>query len=159
MERERFFLTQAGYERLKRELDDLVNVQDKALTAELIDARDDTQFAEEATYFDALAAKARLDERIAHLKTVLEYAEIITEDPDPERVDPGERVTVWDAAARETLQFDLLDSEEVKHTHRGVSVESPVGKALLGHRVGDVVEIEVPDGKVRYVISRIERLE
>ncbi len=157
MANERFILTPAGYEQLQRELEDLLE-QSKEVAEQMADAHDDTDFGEEATYFDVMDAKERLDSRIAHLRRVLQLADVISEeDPDPTRVDPGEYVTVWDFSAGEEAVFHLLGGEEVARGLPGVSIDSPVGKALLGGRVGDVVEVEVPDGKVRYAIRKIER--
>jgi len=157
MAAERFTLTPAGYEQLQRDLEDLL-AQSKEVAEQMADVHDDTEFGEETTYHDVMATKERLDERIAHLRRVLQLADIISdEDPNPTTVDPGEQVTVWDFAEREEVVFQLLSSEEVANGLPGISIESPVGKALLGRKVGDVVEVEVPDGKARYAIRKIER--
>jgi transcription elongation factor GreA len=157
MASEQFLLTRAGYEQLQRELEDLLE-QAKDMAEQMADVHDDTEFGEEATYFDVMAAKERLDSRIAHTRRVLQSAQLIGEDdPDPTRVDPGEHVTVWDFKEHEEVTFQLLGSEEVARGLPGISIESPVGKALLGKRVGDVVEVIVPDGKARYAIRKIER--
>lgn len=157
MASEQFLLTRAGYEQLQRELEDLLE-RAKDMAEQMADVHDDTEFGEEATYFDVMAAKERLDSRIAHTRRVLQSAQVIGEDdPDPTRVDPGEHVTVWDFTEREEITFHLLSSEEVARGLPGISIESPVGRALLGGRVGDVVEVIVPDGKARYAIRKIER--
>jgi transcription elongation factor GreA len=124
----------------------------------MADVHDDTEFGEESTYHDVMETKERLDQRIAHLRRVLQLAQIISdEDPNPTRVDPGEQVTVWDFAEKAEVVFQILSSEEVASGLPGISFESPVGKALLGRRVGDVVEVEVPDGTAKYAIRKIER--
>jgi transcription elongation factor GreA len=157
MAEERFILTPAGYEQLQRDLEDMIE-QSKEVAEQMADVHDDTEFGEEATYHDVMENKERLDSRIAHLRRVLLRADIISdEDPDPTRVDPGERVTVWDFAEKAEIVFQLLSTEEVARGLSGVSTESPVGRALLGRRVGDVVEVEVPDGKAKYAIRKIER--
>ncbi|MCB9450009.1 MAG: GreA/GreB family elongation factor [Anaerolineaceae bacterium] len=157
MSEERVVLTREGYESLKRELEELLTEGSAEVNELLVDANDDTGSGEEPTFFDAVVAKERLNERIAYLKTVLARAEIIEEDEDPTRVTTGNRVTVWDMAEKEELVFDLLSTHEIAHGRRGVSLDSPVGKALVGHQVGDVVEITVPDGVVRYQIRKIEQ--
>jgi transcription elongation factor GreA len=157
MAEERFTLTPAGYEQLQRDLEDLL-AQSKEVAEQMADVHDDTEFGEEATYHDVMATKERLDARIAHLRRVLRLADLIgDDDPNPTRVDPGEEVTVWDFAQGEEVIFQILSSEEVASGLPGISVESPVGRALLGRKVGDVVEVDVPDGKARYAIRRIER--
>ena len=157
MAEDRFILTPTGYDQLQRDLEDLLD-QSKEVAEQMADVHDDTEFGEEATYHDVMAAKERLDQRIAHLRGVLQRAEVISdEDPDPTRVNLGEKVTAWDFSAKEEVEFQLLSSEEVANGLSGISTESPVGRALLGRRVGDVVEVEVPDGKVKYAIRKIER--
>ena len=157
MAEERFILTPAGYEQIQRDLEDLLE-QSKDVAEQMADVHDDTEFGEEATYHDVMEVKERLDQRIAHLRGVLQRAQVIgDEDPDPTRVDPGEEVTVWDFSAKEEVVFQILSSEEVALGLPGISTESPVGRALLRRRVGDVVEVDVPDGKVKYAIRKIER--
>ena len=65
---------------------------------------------------------------------------------------------MWDFKERKPLQFDLVGGPEVINGREGVAIDSPVGKALQGHRVGDVIEVEVPDGAARYAIRKIERI-
>jgi transcription elongation factor GreA len=155
---ERFTLTRAGYEELSRELEEL-----EALQGELRDslgeftAFDPDPMAEEGAYADVRQRKDMNDNRLDHLRDVLARAEVMDDDPDPLTVDPGDRVTVWDISERETVQFDIVGSEEVMSGHKGISPDSPVGRALMGRRVGDVVHVVVPDGRVRYAIRKIER--
>lgn len=149
---ERYTLTRAGYEEMQRELTELEARYQREL-AELADVQDglDPEAAEPA-YFESKTTKEEVEERLGHLRLVLRYADVIDEDPDPTVIDPGDRVVVYDYATKETLTFDILGSEEVIHGREGVSMDSPVGQALLGKRVGDVIQVEVPDGRVRYAI-------
>jgi transcription elongation factor GreA len=159
MAEERFILTRSGYEALKRELAEQEDLYQQHL-AEFADVNYSANdpMAEDAAYFDRRVTKEYTQERLNHLRLVLEHAEVIDEDPDPHTVDPGDRVTVWDFKARKTRQFDLLGSREVVFVRDGVSIDSPVGQALLGRRVGDVVEVTVPDGTSRYAVRKIERI-
>lgn len=159
MAEQRFVLTRDGYEQLKQELEEL-EARRRDETERLADTIDDLDPATEmGAYFDARTMREQIDQRIVYIRQALEQAEILGEDPDPNRVDPGDRVIVWDIAAQEERQFDLLGSAEVVvNDGKGVSIESPVGRALLGRRVGDVVEVDVPDGKARYAIRQIERI-
>ncbi|MEO8607597.1 MAG: GreA/GreB family elongation factor [Chloroflexota bacterium] len=157
MAEDRFILTPTGYETIQRDLDDLLE-QSKGMAEQMAEVHDDTEFGEEATYQNVMEDKERLEQRIAHLRGVLLRAEVISdEDPDPTRADPGEKVTVWDFSAKAEVEFQLLSTEEVARGLAGISTESPVGQALLGRRVGDVVEVDVPDGKVKYALRKIER--
>src|SRR5690606_13564640 len=105
-------------------------------------------------------------ERIGHLTFVLDRAQVQDKDPDPKRVDPGEEVVVWDVVARKERTFRVLSGEEAQNTYnygnedkRVVSSDSPVGQLLIGSAVGDVIEVEVPDGTARYCVRRISRPE
>ena len=149
-----YVLTRAGYDKLQRELNILVSEESEEVAQLLADVREDEQ-GEEAVFFDAMIEKERLDERISYLQRVLARAEIIESDSDPDVVSVGNRVTVYDMDEKEKLDFDLLSSEEIAYGRSGVSTESPVGKALLGHKVGDKVTVDVPAGEVRYKIREI----
>lgn len=155
MSEEKYVLTRSGYERLERELQTLRELQASEIE-QVAEAFDDTDFGENAAYYDAVTDKDRVAARIAHLERVLSRAEIVEGDSDPEHVTPGNRVTVWDPEEEEEIIFDILSSEEVAYGLKGISTESPVGKALLGHAVGDTVEVEVPAGVFRYQVRKIE---
>ena len=157
MAEDRFVLTRDGYETLQRELNELEALYQRQL-ADFADVNDDEPANEEGAYFDRRVIKERTEERVGHLRLVLEHAEVVDEDPDPTRIDPGDRVTVMDVGTREVSQFDLLGGEEVVIGQEGISIDSPVGKALIGRREGDVVEVAVPDGQVKYAIRKIERI-
>ncbi len=155
MNEDKYILTRAGYEKLKRELDQLINV-DSVEVAALVEEAHEDEDGEDATFYDAMVAKERLDSRIAELRNILVHAEVIDEDADPDIITPGNRVIVWDIEEKEELVFDLRGSAEVAHGLKGVSISSPVGQALQGRKVGDVVEVEVPMGTVRYKVRAIE---
>jgi transcription elongation factor GreA len=166
MAEEKILLTQAGYDTLLQEMERL-KAQREGRMDQLGDVQNHTggdNMLEIAAYFETITMKEHFDERIGHLQFVLERAEIRADDPDQQRIDPGERVTVFDVLSREEIVFDLLSGEEVMVTYtredggRDVSVSSPVGQAMLGKRVGDIIEVEVPEGRARYAIRRIEPL-
>ena len=157
MAERRILLTRQGHHMLQRELNILTSVENSKVAEMLAEAREDDQ-GEEAVFFDAMVSKERLDERVSHLQNVLARAEIIDADADPSTITPGNRVTVYDSAEKEEFALDLLDSEEITHGRRGVSLDSPVGKALLGKQVGDRVKVEVPDGLVTYKVRQIEMI-
>ncbi len=157
MAERRIKLTRKGHEKLQRELFILTNEENSKVAEMLAEAREDDQ-GEEAVFFDAMVSKERLDERVAHLQNVLARAEIIDADEDPDVITPGNRVTVYDTAEKEEFTMDLLDTEEITHGRRGVSLDSPVGQALLGKGVGDRVKVEVPDGVVTYKVRKIEMI-
>jgi transcription elongation factor GreA len=154
---EQFTLTRQGYDRLKGELDQLLAEQsERQGQMEDLYRDPDRNNDEEAADFDVRTMKEYVDERVGHLQYVLERAEVLDEDPDPQRINAGDRVIVWELQARQERIFNLVSGEEVGITDDGVSIDSPVGKALLGHQSGDTIEIEVPDGWARYAIRRVE---
>lgn len=157
MDEENQILTRSGYEKLKRELEALMTDQSAEIAERLVEAREDER-GDEAIFFEVMVAKERLNERIHELQVILSNAQVIDDDLDPGHVTPGNRVTVYDVDEKEEIVFDLLSSTEISHGRAGVSTESPVGKALLGHKVGDTIKVEVPDGKVRYKIRKIEMI-
>lgn len=152
---ERITLTRAGYDQLTKELAQLEEMHQGEIE-QVADSFDDSDFGDNAVFYDAVFDKDRLTARINNLRHVLARADVIDEDPDPDRVSPGDRVIVWDMEAQEELTFRLVSGEEVTHGVRGISMDSPVGQALLNKQVGDVVKVKVPDGVVSYTIRRIE---
>jgi transcription elongation factor GreA len=163
---DKFILTQTGYEQLKRELERLIEAE-KAQREMLLDAQGDAVGEDDnpdvGQHFDAKTRKEWTDEKIGHLQFILDRAEIY-DDPNPLCIDPGERVTLWDLEAKEEFQLDVLSSAEITMRAnvgpgvRDVSSASPLGQALVGRCVGDVVEVEVPDGIVRYAVRKIEAI-
>jgi transcription elongation factor GreA len=157
-DQERFPMTQAGFDALQGELRTL-----EARQQEQIKDLDDFSvfnvdpMSEEAAASDVNRRKRQTDERVNYLRFVLERADVIADDPDPKRIDPGDKVTLWDLVNKTNVQYDLIGSPEAAIGREGVSIESPVGKALKGQRVGDLIEVETPDGLVRYIVRKIER--
>lgn len=153
-----YTLTQAGYADLQRQLADY-RERLAQHRAELTDIQHDSdeQFEEEGAEFEVRTRREFLEERIGNLELILSQATVLDEDPDPRTVDPGDRVTLWETTHREAVRYDLIGSAEAQYGRSGVSTESPVGAALLGRQVGDVVEVQTPDGRVRYVIQAIDR--
>ena len=165
MAEEEFILTQAGYQNLQAQLEELT-AQRQRDVVNLDDVDEDTgnlEGEEAGAFFENKTSLERIDERIGHIKFVLERARVETEDPNPHGVDPGEEVVLWDFIDRKERTYIVIDGEEAQMTYnrleRGavVSSDSPVGAALLGAKIGDVIEVEVPDGKARYAVRRISR--
>jgi len=157
---EEHHLTPSGHESLSKELRRLENVELPQIAEQLNDVRNETDSeGEDPQLFNILSQKNYVDERIANIKRILANAIILEEDPDPDAANAGDRVIVRDLDEDEELAFDLLDSAEVVHSRRGISTSSPVGKALLGKRVGDVITVKTPDGKAEYEILRFEEID
>jgi transcription elongation factor GreA len=156
---EQVVLTRAGYEKLERELEYLLTHGREEAAEQLSDTGDDTDIIEEPTFHDAVRDKGILEARISELQRVLGNAQIVDEDPDPNSASPGDRVIVWDHQEKAETAFDLLGGAEISMgQRRGVSLDSPVGKALLNRRIGETIEVETPDGTAKYTIRRFEQI-
>jgi len=118
---------------------------------------------DEAAEFEIRTKTEHLDEQIGHLRLVLETAEIVEDDPDPRRVDLGDRVTVWNISDRTQSIYDLVSGTEATYLNEDqpdegidtVAADSPVGQALMGACLGDVFDVGTPDGIVRYAVRAI----
>ncbi|MDX2139345.1 MAG: GreA/GreB family elongation factor [Chloroflexota bacterium] len=155
---ERYTLTRAGYDQLQRELTDYQERRaQQQIEMESIQDNTTENYPEEGAEFEARTMREIMDERIGNLILILQQADVTDEDPNPRTIDPGDRVTAWNVQDREEVEFDLVGSAEVMYGREGVSIESPVGQALIGRRVGDVVDVATPDGMTRYAIRRVVR--
>lgn len=170
MSQEEFTLTRRGYKALQ---DELVGLEEdlKRYAQQLADVNADNESDDDpdsAILYDLNNAKARIEDRIAHVNYVLANAEVVDEDPNPTKIDPGERVTLWDDDTQEEIVFDLLSSPEAVRQRENdrddglevtaISVTSPVGKALIGREVGDVIQVNIPDGVAKYTVRKIEQI-
>ena len=158
MSEERFILTRPGFERLQNELNELQQEEGEKIE-DVADTGNETSLLDEDGGMDAaLLERDRVQQRIRQLEHILARAEVIDHDQDSRRISPGDRVTLWDTENEEEIVYSVLSSAEVAFGQQGISTDSPVGKALMGHVVGDTVDVVVPDGKVCYTIRKIEGL-
>jgi transcription elongation factor GreA len=151
-------LTRAGYERLARELAEYRERRARQ-QEELADVHGGAHenYPEEAAEIEADSMRDWMDARIDSLERILRAARVLDEDPDPETVDLGDRVTLDNLTDGEQEHYDVIAPEELRYGRTGVSSDSPVGLALMGRRRGDVIDVDTPGGHVRYVIHGIER--
>lgn len=161
MEDERFLLTRHGYEQLTAELADreAEKSQRRGQLEAIYHDVDHSNNDEEAADFDVRTMAEFAEERVGHLKFVLERAQVMDEDPDPQHINAGDRVIVWDLGARKERTFNLVNGEEIGTIGNAVAVDSPVGMALMGKAAGDTVAVEVPDGWSRLMVRRVERTD
>ena len=148
-------LTREGFERLNAEHVRLRAERD-AIVARLSTAlQSGGAFVENGEYLDARHELHLLDRRLSRLEERLFAAEVVDPRPDGE-VDVGERVTVLDLESGETADYRIVGTGESDPVAGDVSHESPVGSALLGKRVGDVVEADAPRGRRRLEIVELD---
>lgn len=152
------FLTAEGLDRLENELDLLKSVKRKEIAERIKQALDFGDISENAEYDQAKNEQAKLEERIARLETILRNAKIIDEDEITTNVvSIGSRVIVKDMEFDEEMEYTIVGSAEADPYSGKISNESPVGRALLGKKPGDVVDVQVPDGIIQYEIINISR--
>lgn len=151
-------LTREGFEKLKEDLSYLRTVKRKEIVKALSEARAHGDLSENAEYDAAKEAQAQLELRIAELETKLSDVRIIDEERmEKDKAYIGAILTLKDLDKKTTLRYMIVSKEEASLSAGKISVESPVGRALLGRKPGDVVEITIPAGKLRYQIEKLER--
>jgi transcription elongation factor GreA len=151
-------MTAAGREALQRELERLENEVRPELTAALQRAAADKDFRENAPYHAAKQQLAEVQSRINALRAQLMAATVV-DTVQTERVALGTRVVLRDLDADEELRYTLVGPGEIDARRGRISIQSPVGRALADHVVGDTVEVQTPAGTYRYRIERIEAAE
>lgn len=155
---ERVHLTREGYEKLAHELDYLRAIKRKELSAIIEYARSLGDLKENAEYSSAKEAISLNEKRIRELEDKLSRVEIIDDIKiSADKAYLGAKVTLLDLETNEEINYVLVSTEEVDPAQGLISVTSPVGKSLLGHQVGDIIQISVPAGTLKYKITKIAR--
>jgi transcription elongation factor GreA len=150
-------LTSEGYERLKQEIDELSTVKRREVAERIRVAREFGDIAENAEYDDAKNEQMLLEHRIATLEERLRDARVISKkDIAKDVVSVGSKVKLRDVAAKETIEYHIVGSAEADPGANKLSNESPVGKAIMGHKKGETVEVSAPRGTLRFKILEIK---
>ncbi len=150
-------LTPEGYEKLTHELEVLRTEKRREVADRIRVAREFGDIAENAEYDDAKNAQAMLEHKIAQLEERLLSARVIdTDDVDTSVVSVGSVVRLRDVAAKQTVKYHIVGSAEANPAEFKLSNESPVGRAILGHKKGETVEVQTPRGsKIKFKIMEI----
>ena len=150
-------LTAEGYEKLKQEIELLQTEKRREVAERIRVAREFGDIAENAEYDDAKNEQAMLEHKIAQLEERLLSARVITKkEISKDTVSVGSKVTLRDIAARKSFEYHIVGSAEANPAENKLSNESPVGKAIIGHKKGDVVEVAAPRGTTKYKILEIK---
>ncbi len=147
------YLTKKAYERLKKELKELETTKRKEVAKQLRHAASFGDLSENAAYDDAKDAKSFLEGKIAELRELLFQAKIV-EKGEESGVQIGSKVFL--AGADKKFSVRIVVPEEINVSQGKISYESPFGKALLGRKKGDLVNISTPTGQQKYKIEKIE---
>ena len=150
-------LTAEGYEKLKEEIELLRNDKRRDIAERIRVAREFGDIAENAEYDDAKNAQAMLEHKIMLLEERLLHARVIDAgDVDTSVVSIGSRVRLKDMDANETVEYHIVGSAEANPAEQKLSNESPVGKAIMGKKKGEVVEVSAPRGALKFKILDIK---
>lgn len=152
------FLTKEGLEKIENELDELKTVRRKEVAERIKQALAFGDISENSEYDEAKNEQAWVEERIGKLENTLRNAVVITdEDISLETVSVGTKVTLKDLEFDEEVEYTIVGSAEADPYEGKISNESPVGSALIGSKTGDTVEVQVPDGVMKYEVLSISR--
>lgn len=155
---DKVLLTEEGYKNLEEELDHLVNVKRREVAKKIKVAREFGDISENSEYDDAKNEQAFIEGRIQEIKNMLKNAKVVKEDEiNDKTVNLGTTVKLKDKDSGEELTYTIVGSAESDPLKNKISNESPIGKAILGHQVGDEVEIEAPSGRKTYQILLIKK--
>jgi transcription elongation factor GreA len=150
-------LTPEGYEKLKHEIDLLRGDKRREVAERIRVAREFGDIAENAEYDDAKNEQAMLEHKIAQLEDRLLTARVITKkEISKDTVSIGSRVRLRDVAAKQTFEYHIVGSAEANPAENKLSNESPVGKAIMGHKKGETVEVTAPRGSLKFKILEIK---
>lgn len=149
------YLSPEGIESLKKELQDLKTTKRQEIAKRLQEAKDLGDLSENAEYFEAKEAQSLNESRIAELEDLLKTAVVIETPNEEDIVRIGSKIEVKSKNGTEV--FTIVGSTEAKPQEGKISNESPLGRAFLGHKTGEEIEIKTPGGSVDYKILKIEK--
>jgi transcription elongation factor GreA len=150
-------LTPEGYEKLKQEIEYLSTEKRREVADRIRQAREFGDIAENSEYDDAKNEQALLEHRIATLEERLVAARVINKrEIAKDVVSVGSKVRLRDLQANKTFEYRIVGSAEANPTENRLSNESPVGKAILGKKKGEVVEVAAPRGSLKFKILEIK---
>ncbi|TML28372.1 MAG: transcription elongation factor GreA [Actinobacteria bacterium] len=150
-------LTSEGYEKLRHEIEELSTIKRREVAERIRVAREFGDIAENAEYDDAKNEQMLLEHRIATLEERLRDARVISKkDIAKDVVSVGSKVKLRDVAAKETIEYHIVGSAEADPGANKLSNESPVGKAIIGHKKGETVEVTAPRGMLKFKILEIK---
>ena len=155
-EKKKVFLTQEGYDEIKEELNNLINVKRPENIIAIKEARALGDLSENADYDAARNEQAEIEARIKKLEHVIDNAEII-EEISTDKVGLGNTVTIsYVDDEDDTDEYKIVGSQEADPFESKISNESPIAKALMNHKVGDIVSVESPNGSYEIKIVEIK---
>ncbi len=151
-------VTESSFKKLKEELDFLKNVKRKEAAENVGIARSFGDLSENSEYDEAKNEQAKIEAQISDLEETIATARVISDhEIQTDVVSVGVSVVIYDFEFDEEVEYTLVSSREVDPLNNKISDQSPIGKALIGAKVGDTVTVEVPDGSAKFEIRKIEK--
>jgi transcription elongation factor GreA len=155
---ERIRLTRIGYDKLKAEYEELTTKKRREIARALEHARAFGDLKENAEYDAAKNAQALNEKRISELSDRLSRAELLDDsDLAKDKILIGASALLRDLDSDDEFEYTFVSAEEADYAANKISVSSPIGQTLLGHKVGDEVQIRVPAGILKYKVLKISR--
>jgi len=152
------YFTEEGYQNLLDELNQLRSVERPAISKQIAEARDKGDLSENAEYHAAKEAQGHLESKIAKLEEVVGNARILDDSQlDTSKVLILSKVTIKNTANNKEMSYTLVAENEANLKAGKISVDSPIGKGLLGKKKGEKAEIQIPNGKITFEIMDISR--
>ena len=152
-------ITYAGLKQYEDELQDLKVNRRREVAQKIKEAREQGDLSENAEYDAAKDEQRDIELRIEELEKLLKNAEVVVEEEiDVNKINIGCKVKLLDVEYDEEMEFYIVGSTEANSLQNKISNESPVGRALLGKRVGDVVDVETQAGIIQYKVLEIQRV-
>ena len=153
----KYKMSQERYDEIKEELHYLETVREKEVSELIKEARSFGDLSENSEYDEAKTEQGKLYSKIAELKALIEKAEIIEKtEMDRGTVALSSRIRLLDLDENEELEYQIVGSQEANPMSGRISDESPIGRGLLGHKVGETVTIDAPAGEIRFTILSVE---
>ena len=152
-------LTYAGLKQYEDELQNLKVFKRKEVAQKIKEAREQGDLSENAEYDAAKDEQRDIEARIEELEKLLKNAEVVVEEEiDLDKINVGCKVKVYDVDEDEEMEFYIVGSTEANSLQNKISNESPVGQALIGKKVGDIVDVETQMGTIQYQVLEIQRV-
>jgi len=153
------YLSQQGYDDLKAELNQLKSIERPKIINQIAEARDKGDLSENAEYDAAKEAQGLLEARIAKLESDVSIARVLDEsEMDTSTVHLLTKVTIKNTVNGMEMTYAIVSESEADLAAKKISASSPIGKGLLAKKVGDIADIEVPNGMMQFEIIEITRL-
>ena len=158
MEEKKTLLTYAGLQKLEDELHELKVNKRQEVAQKIKEAREQGDLSENAEYDAAKDEQRDIEARIEEIEKILKNVEVVVEDEvDSDKINVGCKVSLYDYDFDETVEWQIVGSTEANSLKGKISNESPIGAALIGASVGEEVEVETPEGVLKFKVLEIQR--